>query len=442
MTEEPNAPRSGESVSRALAGWVGARYPALRIPAFRWLLLALTLGELGVFAVELAIIWVILEETGSAALVGVAIALMSGSFLISVLPVGLAADRSGPRRSLLLGTLAASVVYALAGILTLIEANASLVAFGVAAASGVAAAMQWIPGQLMAARIVGRSAVTSAIGLRFLPIGVAWILGGVIAGVTLELVGAMATFLVIAAVLFAAALVVLKLPRLPGLETAELHALGESRLAIRAIVRSPVVLGLATLAAILGLFVMTRITIYPVLIRDVLGAGPWLLGSFVAAHGLGAIVGALTADPLGRAVGAGPAAILTLGLCGLSIAMIGVSDVVVLSMLAAAAATTWMIAHLAIGSALVQLATPARMRGRVLAIYDFGRLSLLVFGSLLAGLLVGAAGPSIVLVIFGILTIVAALAVRVVDPELWRLRVDEHGQMEGVTEVADGPVLG
>ena len=134
MTEEPNAPRSGESVSRALAGWVGARYPALRIPAFRWLLLALTLGELGVFAVELAIIWVILEETGSAALVGVAIALMSGSFLISVLPVGLAADRSGPRRSLLLGTLAASVVYALAGILTLIEANASLVAFGVAAA--------------------------------------------------------------------------------------------------------------------------------------------------------------------------------------------------------------------------------------------------------------------------------------------------------------------
>jgi len=429
MTEEPFLPPPDELAPRTGLGAVLSRFPALATPAFRSLLLALTLAELGLFAVQTAVIWVVLEETGSPSLVGLSMALLSGSFLAAVLLVGLLADRTGPQRSMLIGTLGASLIVGIGAVATLFDGLVPLISFGMAVASGALAALIMIPGQLLAARIVGRSQVTSALGLRYVPVGFAWLLGGLLAGITLAVAGVAATFAAVAAVMLLATWIVSGLPRPPGLESSGLTAPIQLRLAFRYMSRSAVIMGLVGLAAIVGMFVMSRMSMYPALVRDVLEAGPGALGSFMAVHGLGAIVGALAADPMGRAIGRGRAAILSLALCGAALAGIGLSDSLVLSLALAGVATAGLVGHLATGSALVQLATPVRMRGRVVAAWDFGRLASLTVGSLVGGLLTDAIGPSLVFLIYGLMTVAAVLVIRIRNPRLWRLRVDRDGHL-------------
>ena len=156
----------------------------------------------------------------------------------------------------------------------------------------------------------------------------------------------------------------------------------------------------------------------------------------MAVHGLGAIVGALAADPMGRAIGRGRAAILSLALSGAALAGVGLSDTLALSLALAAVATAGLVGHLATASALVQLATPVRMRGRVVAAWDFGRLASLTVGSLVGGLLTDAVGPSLVFLVFGLVTVGAVLIIRIRTPRLWRLRVDRDGGLVESIEAA------
>ena len=100
-----------------------------------------------------------------------------------------------------------------------------------------------------------------------------------------------------------------------------------------------------------------------------------------------------------------------------------------LSMLLATIATAGLIGHLATGAALVQLAVAPRMRGRVVATYDFGRLSLLALGSLFAGAVTDVAGASAALLLFGALTVAGVVLVRILDPVIARIFVDDDGRI-------------
>jgi hypothetical protein len=79
----------------------------------------------------------------------------------------------------------------------------------------------------------------------------------------------------------------------------------------------------------------------------------------------------------------------------------------------AASTTVWQLTS----ATMLQLLSPARMRGRVLALNDVVRLGLVPIGSLAAGVVVDQVGVANVLVVYGGLTVVAvvvtALASRV-----------------------------
>jgi MFS family permease len=78
--------------------------------------------------------------------------------------------------------------------------------------------------------------------------------------------------------------------------------------------------------------------------------------------------------------------------------------------------TMSMIVYHVTSMTLLQVLAPARMRGRVLAIYDLVRLGVVPVGSVVAGLLVAEIGVTSVFVIFGGLLVaagaVATLACR------------------------------
>ena len=151
--------------------------------------------------------------------------------------------------------------------------------------------------------------------------------------------------------------------------------------------------------------------ILPLLAADTLDVGAETFGLLSASFGVGALAGALASATLGRASWKGflagslgfstlmlvLAPVETAWLCGLLLFAVGVS----FTLLTANA------------NALVQLGTPAPLRGRVLSLYLFAFAGLTPVGGLLAGWLVHVGGTELSFAVAGIGGLaVTALAAR------------------------------
>ena len=399
-------------------------FAALRVPAYRRLLVALTVMEIGLFAFETALFWTVFEETGSAVHVSLLFIGLVVPALVLTIPVGVLVDRVGPRGILLWSTAAGAVV---TGVAALAAGSGRLgfeLALLLAIAEGVYFGCFAVPAQVVAGRVVDRTQIASAVGLSAIPAGVGSIVGGALGGILLEVAGPLPTFALACGGLALSLVAIVGLPHLPGLEQSGGMAMRELRSAAAWLRESPVGTALVLLGAAAGLFVMSRFSLLPVVVRDVLAAGPGALGLLTTAGGVGMLIGTFSTDALGRRLGRGRTV-----LAALAIAAIGIAGLGVASLLAVAVALAGLIAASAIvyqlGSAmLLQLLAPARMRGRVLAIFDVVRLGLVPAGSLAAGAVVERAGVPVVLAVFGGLTVGAVLvtaiafrALHTVEPE-------------------------
>jgi MFS family permease len=106
----------------------------------------------------------------------------------------------------------------------------------------------------------------------------------------------------------------------------------------------------------------------PVYARDILGLGPVALGVLRSAPGVGAAVTGvwLAAHPIDR--GAGAKMLACVGLFGVATVVFGVSRSFTLSLVALVVAGAADMVSVVVRSAMVQLATPDAMRGRVSAV--------------------------------------------------------------------------
>jgi MFS family permease len=110
------------------------------------------------------------------------------------------------------------------------------------------------------------------------------------------------------------------------------------------------------------------VALFPALVRDHLEAGPWALGIVRSAPSVGALItaGWLAASPLARRTGAKMlTAVLVFGLCTIVLA---ISKNLLLSALALAVAGAADMVSVVVRTTLIQIATPAEMRGRVTAV--------------------------------------------------------------------------
>jgi MFS family permease len=399
-------------------------FSALQVPAYRRLLIALTVIEIGLFAFENALFWTVLEETGSAVHVSLLFIGLVVPALVLTIPVGVLVDRIGPRGILLWSSAAAAAV---TGVAALAAASGRLgfeLALLLAIAEGIFFGCFAVPAQVVAGRVVDRSQIASAVGLSAIPAGVGAIIGGALGGFLLEVGGPASTFLLGSVGLAASLLAIVGLPKLPGLEQAGGMALTELRSAVTWLRASPVGTAVILLGGVAGLFVMSRFGLLPVVVKEGLDAGPGALGLLTTAGGIGMLAGTVGTDPLGRRLGRGRVVLVALAIAGLGLAGLGAtSSLVVAVALSAVIAATTIVYQL--GSAtLLQLLSPPRMRGRVLAIFDVVRLGLVPAGSLAAGAVVDEVGVTTVLLVYGGLTAAAVIvtavlfaALHTVDPE-------------------------
>ena len=401
-------------------------FPALRVAPFRRLLAALTVTQVGLHAFETALFWTALEATGSAMLVGLLLIGLVVPVLLLTVPVGLIVDRFGPRRVLLPASIAATAMVGLAAMLTASQGLSYETALILGVAEGTFFACWAIPAQVLGSRIVDREQMPSAIGLSMLPSGIGSALGGLSGGILLQAAGPVAVFVLATGCLALAAIAISGLPNLPGFGAGAGRTLviGLLRDALGWVRTTPVALAVIALGSAVGFFAMSRFGLVPGFVRDVLGAGPAALGLMTMAGGIGTIAGTVLVDAAGRRLRRGPVLLTALGAAGLALATLGVAPHLAVALGLAGLITMSMIIYHVTSMTLLQVLAPARMRGRVLAIFDLARLGVVPLGSLAAGLLVPEIGVAVVFLVFGGLLVAAGAVATVFCRPLVDLQIE------------------
>jgi MFS family permease len=148
-----------------------------------------------------------------------------------------------------------------------------------------------------------------------------------------------------------------------------------------------------------GFFGFNFNTLVPLLASDTLHVDARTFGLLSAAFGLGALGGAIATASFRRATFR---AFIT-GTLGFSVLLIALAPVreprlAGLTLIGIGAFFTLLTAN---GNALVQLAAPDRLRGRVVSIYLFAFVGLAPFGSLVSGTLVELGGTRLAFLVGG-----------------------------------------
>ena len=247
-------------------------YAVLRLPTYRRYLAAAIAYSVGMWTFQTVLIWVVLEETGSASAVSLLLISLTVPWLLCSLPAGILADRYDLKRLMLIGQAVAALSMFGAAAATIGGVMSLAVGMAAIFVVGIFDAFYNVPAMVFVGRLVEPRLMAGAIGLSALQYGCGRIVGGVLTGVAIAAIGAGATIAVAATLLAVSALLIQTLPSLPRLETSPGRAsLGDLATAIRWFGGSPSGLALVGLGLSAAVFVYSYFTLLPIVATEVLG---------------------------------------------------------------------------------------------------------------------------------------------------------------------------
>jgi MFS family permease len=378
----------------------------------------------GTWMQNVALAWLVIELSGSPLAIGVLAFCRFVPFTIFGLVAGVVADRIESRKLVMVTQAAAMAISIGLAAVTLTGTATLAIVYILAAVGGVALAFDAPGRQSLTFQMVGPRELPNAVALNSGLFNGSRVIGPAIAGLLIAAVGTGVCFAV-NAVSFLAVLTALVLVReeelrpvvrdhsarmIAGIRHAFSYAWHDSQLRL--------VLGVVTVVSTVG---FNFHVLVPLLAANTLHVGPEGFGLLSATFGAGALVGALSAATFREAswrlfsVGAASFGVFALllapvqspYLAGAVLFCIGVSFTL----------------FTANANALVQLAAPDHLRGRLISIYLFAFLGLAPVGGLLAGWLAEAGGTTLAFAVAG-LTSLAAIGLanvhrsRAPDPAL------------------------
>jgi MFS family permease len=385
--------------------------PALAERDFALLWLALLGMGMSVQMLEVAIGWEVYTNHRSALYLGlIGLAEFLPMFALA-LPAGHLADRL-PRRLMLGVSLALSAAVAV-GLALLSTSGVTAVPpfLALAMGAGAAAALGTPAARALGPTLVPTQLLESAMTLRSIAVQAGAVAGPALGGLLYPLSPAV-VYGVAAGMCLAAAVCVAAITHAPAADgvpgTGSAPGLASVLGGIRFIGHTPILFG-AILLDLLAVLFGGAVALLPLFARSILHVGPTSLGVLRSAPAVGALCAAamLTRRPLGGR--AGRKLLLVVGVFGASMVVFGLSRSFLLSLAALAVSGFVDMFSVNIRSTTVALATPDRLRGRVLAVemvFISASNQLGAFESGLAAFLLGAV-PAVVA--GGALTIVIAL---------------------------------
>ena len=350
-------------------------------PVFRWLWIATVVSNIGTFMQSVGAAWLMTSLSKSPVIVALVQSASIFPMFLLALPAGALADIIDRRRLLLVTQAWMMVAATLLAALTYLGATTPWVLLGFTFLLGLGAAMNAPAWQAIVPELVPRPELTQAISLNSAGFNVSRAVGPAAGGAIVALAGAGATF-ALNAVSFLGVMIVLYWWPRPATDTAlpAERMVAGIRTGLRYVRHSPGLQAVLWRSGIFILFSSSLWALLPLVVRYELGGSSADYGILWGCFGAGAVAGAALLPRLQRRF---PGEVLLAGMTLLAAAMIAVvalvpqmSALVVAMVLSGAA---WLV-MLSTFNVAIQIAVPAWVRARVLAVY-----MLVVAGSLSSG---------------------------------------------------------
>ncbi len=383
-------------------------FGALRHRNFRLFLGGQFVSLSGTWMQTLALGWLVLEITNSAALVGLVTALGAAPILAFTLYGGVIADRVNKRRALMMLQTGMMLDAALLGTLTVLGQVTPAWIMALAVIHGTLAAFEIPIRQAFLMDLVGRDDLMNAIALNSSAFNLSRVFGPALAGGVLATLGAAACFYINAAS-FLAVLWALSQIVVPG-GGVPLRDRPRARLAdgLAYVRGNPWARTLVAVTATVGIFGSALVALLPVYSRDVLGTGAAGYGGLSAAFGVGAASGALLVAWVGHRFARGPVALGAAAGLGLGLALMALSRFYPVSLLLLVVTGLAMALNAIMTNSTLQLEAPDHLRGQVVGIYAMIVVGIAPLGALPAGWLADRIGLAAVMGISGLIVLAAA----------------------------------
>jgi MFS family permease len=351
----------------------------------------------------------VLDLTHSAAAVGVLGFCLYAPYAVLGLLGGALADRWDRRRVMLVTQTAMALAAAALAIVAYLHVDSIWVIDAIALVRGSILPFNNPSRQALMVQLVGRAELQNAIALNSSINNSTRIVGPAIAGILIAKTGVAACF-AINAVSFVAVLVALAMMRPSEFHSNAVRSRGtllESIVeGVRFVRRTKTLVVVLGMLAVISTISINFNVVLPVLARYTMGGTAQTYGFIAAAFGLGAVGGAVfTAGRARASRGLLLAAALGFGAAQLFVAtqrsLAGVSLALILTGICYAMYT-------ASSNAIVQLATPGYLQGRIGGLYNYVFIASGPLGSLIAGGLSEHGGAPLALAAGGVAAVVMA----------------------------------
>ncbi len=393
-------------------------FTPLRHGAFRALWFATLASNIGLWIQNAAAGWMMTMLDPRPLMVSlVQVASMLPVFLLA-LPGGAVADIVD-RRRFLIGVQA--WVLATGLLLSLLTALDAIGPWGLLLFTfliGAGSALTWPAWSATTPELVPRDDLVSAIALNGISFNLARAVGPAIGGVALGLAGPEAAFALNALTFLVLIVALVAWKREPGADSRlpKEHLLSAMRAGLRFVAASPAMHAAIIRACVFFFFAAAIWGLFPLLVRDRLGLGPEAFGLLLGVVGAGAVVAGFLLPALRARLDR-------------SAMVFWAALVAAAAMAALAFVTHWLPATVALAcyggawiaagstlSAAAQLAAPAWVRARAIAIHQLSFFGCMAVGSAMSGWLGDRIGVGPTLAALAVGAALAAVAVR-----RWRL---------------------
>ena len=390
---------------------------ALRHRNYRLFFTGQVISQVGTWMQSIALPWLVLLLTHNDFLVGLTLACQFLPMLALGPLGGIVADRFHKRQVLLLTQTAYMVPSGFLFLVTHFGVAQYPMVLVAAFTVGMINVFDVPARQAFSIEMVGREDLMNAIALNSSVFNGAAVVGPSVAGLLIGLLGVQLCFLINSLSFLAPISGLLLMRNLPRLVRDEERAstVWERIREGAAYVRHDRLVGtlLITVAVFSG-FAMNRLTLIPLFADRVLHVGASGFGFLMGALGLGALTGALTLAVLPGAVNGRRQ--FQFGLAwALVLVVFSVSRSFGLSLIALYCAGVCQMLFVATANTRIQLVTPDRLRGRVMALYAQAIMGVGPIGSTQAGALSLLLGPPAAMAIGAVIAGATIIGVR-----LWR----------------------
>jgi MFS family permease len=369
-----------------------------------------TVSQLGSAVTDLALpTLAVLQLDAGASQVGLLVACGRLPFPLLGLPVGTLLDRVRRRPAMIAADVGRCALLALIPLLSALGMLQLwvlyLVALGVGSLTVVfdVAYMAYVP------ELVGTDQLAAANTRLELSRSAATIGGPGLGGILLQVVGAARAILADAASFAVSAVSLLAIrrrePEPPAAPSVHRRMRAEVAEGVRHVLGHPILRSLLLTTTGMVFFAHMAETALLLFAYLVLHLSPGELGVVITTIGAGAVMGALAARPVGRALGVGHAMAVStalggvlLGLMPLALVLPAMPTLIALGLLMGAQDTVFNIHQLTLRQAL----TPDRLRGRMTAVFRTAYWGAWPLGNVVGGLLAGLVGPAAVVAAGGV----------------------------------------